>query len=524
MKRITNISVRNMLGANEVNIRVGNVTLIAGPNKAGKTSTLDAIAYCITGDKYRNLTPIKKSDVLAGEVLSESHVVIHGAEGVMAAVVDGKPSGSVGEYRPVTVIPGHYAGLSRDHRIQVLLSACGIVIDPREVIAQISGLSKEQADTVISRAIIDLDTAESYCRESARKYKARWQGITGQEWGVKKAASWRPQMPDGNKAELHSKKVAIDVEITMERGRYNKLREELGAAKAAESVVPQRSLEVIDALRAAEQKEIDRLTLITGTQGTIEPCPHCGAMVVRPAAGGALRKAADDEKYIPEASKELIACRQRLNTLDSERARAQGALALQADHRPVATIEADIAESARLGKQHAADLDKIVSTLSAIEAAEADLAASIEAHQSIVAMLAAADELSPSGFRQRKLSAAVTMVNAALPALGPYRLDEDGAVVGFEREASIGRQLDVSWLSKSEQWRANAAVAMALAGISGRSLVLLDEFDVIEPAGRMDVLDEIVRWSSERSVQVIIAATLKGPPAIDGISVNWIGG
>jgi hypothetical protein len=109
------------------------------------------------------------------------------------------------------------------------------------------------------------------------------------------------------------------------------------------------------------------------------------------------------------------------------------------------------------------------------------------------------------------------MVNAAMPEFSEYSLrDDGGALWGSENRT-------VDWLSKSEQWRANSALSLALSAVSGATVVLLDALDVIEPADRMDVLRKIDSWARPRGVQVIISATLKAAPNIDFLTTHWMG-
>lgn len=516
MNKITNVKINNIIGIDRANIPIGdNITLICGPNASGKSSALDALAYTITGHKHRNLMPIKPNEVLAGEILADCSVEVWSGDELIASVIDGQVQGG-GAHSRATVVPGAFmAGKPKD-RVSFLLSACGIKIDPREVVAGITGLSEEDSAAILQRANIDLDTAEAWCRDNARKRKARWQAITGEEWGAKKAASWKRRPPEGDVEALERELSEVSAAAETMRAQAAKLAEEFGAALAAEQQVTARLPDEIRAERSELEIEIARLEEAVGSSGTVEPCPHCGQLVARPPTGGPLRKATN-ETTSPQVEKELSDKRARARLLDIEILRAQAQLDLRAEHRPTDVISNERGicnrEAGRL-VMRANELQTLIDTING--AAAATKAAQAE-HVALTALLAAADELSPTGYPARKLRAAIGMVNAAMPEFSSLILLDDGTT------AWAGHKRAIDWLSKSEAWRANAALSMALSAVSGATVVLLDEFDVVEPAHRMDVLRQIDSWARPRGIQVIIAATLKSEPNINSIATYWMG-
>lgn len=514
MNKITQLNINNVIGIDRARIAIGdNITLICGPNASGKSSALDTLAYLITGQKHRNLSPIKANEVLAGEVLADCSAELWSGDEMVAGIVDGKLVGGAAHSR-AAVIPGAFMSGKPKDRITFLLAACGIRIDAREAVAGIAGLSVTDAESIAQRAQIDLDTAEEWCRDQARKRKSRWQAITGEEWGAKKAARWKRQPPEGDIATLELQIANDSAIVSAARAQAANLSEELGAAVAAEQAATLRKPEEIQAAITAVDSEISALEEIT--VGIVEPCPHCGAMVSRPATGGALRKASSVPAH-PMHQTELNAKRQRAKELQLELTRAQAQLELRAEHRPSATIMGERDHANKEAGRITLKLSELQTLIDTIKGAECATNAAQAEHIAVTALLAAAEELGPEGYRSRKLKAAVAMVNAAMPAFSDYVMVDDGTAVWGASKRSV------EWLSKSEAWRANAALSMALSAVSGATVVLLDEFDVVEPADRMTVLRHIEGWSRPRGIQVIMAATLKGPPNIDGIDSCWMG-
>lgn len=517
MNKITQLNINNVIGIDRARIPIGdNITLICGPNASGKSSALDTLAYLITGHKHRNLSPIKANESLSRDVpAAPCSAELWAGDEMVAGIIDGKLVGG-GAHSRAAVIPGAFMGGKPKDRITFLLSACGIRIDAREAVAGISGLTQAGTESIAQRAQIDLDTAEEWCRDQARKRKSRWQAITGEEWGAKKAATWKRRPPEGDVEKLEVELEENVRKVSTLREQAAKLAGEFAAAVAAEQALTLRKPEQIQAALDVINADIARLEQITGTTGTIEPCPHCGGMVVRPATGGALQKAADNTPT-PADQQLLNVCRDEARKLSLELSRAQAQLELRAEHRPSLQISEERAaanrEAGRLeivGGEIRALIDTIKGAEHATNAAQAE-------HVALSALLAAAEELGPEGYRSRKLKSAVAMVNAAMPVFSDYRMVDDGTAVWGQS----GR--GVEWCSKSEAWRANAALSMALSAVSGATVVLLDEFDVVEPAERMTVLRHIEGWSRPRGIQVIIAATLKGAPNIEGIDSVWMG-
>lgn len=517
MNKITQVNINNVIGIDRARIAIGdNITLICGPNASGKSSALDTLAYLITGAKHRNLMPIKANEVLAGEVLADCSAELWSHDEMVAGIVDGKLVGGVAHSR-AAVVPGAFMSGKPKDRIQFLLAACGIKIDAREAVAGIAGLTPEDAASITQRAQIDLDTAEEWCRDSARKRKSRWQAITGEEWGAKKASNWKRRPPEGD-IELLEINLADATRLAAAfRAQAAKLSEELGAAVAAEQALTLRKPEEIQAALDVVNADIARLEAITGTTGTVEPCPHCGEMVVRPATGGPLQKAANESPR-PVDQTILNSARLEARKLQTELTRAQAQLDLRAEHRPTAVISAERDHANKEAGRVTLQVSELQTLIDTINGAAAATKAAQAEHVALTALLAAAEELGPEGYRSRKLKAAVAMVNAAMPEFSSYVMVDDGTAVWGDVKRSV------EWLSKSEAWRANAALSMALSAVSGATVVLLDEFDLVEPAERMTVLRQIEAWSRPRGIQVIIAATLKSAPNIEGIDTYWTGG
>jgi len=84
MLRVTEITVRDVLGAREVGIEAGEITVISGKNGTGKTSVLEAVKTAVGGGKLANLARIDDEETKPEVVL-----VLDGDEGHFRIEKDG---------------------------------------------------------------------------------------------------------------------------------------------------------------------------------------------------------------------------------------------------------------------------------------------------------------------------------------------------------------------------------------------------------------------------------------------------
>jgi hypothetical protein len=93
-------------------------------------------------------------------------------------------------------------------------------------------------------------------------------------------------------------------------------------------------------------------------------------------------------------------------------------------------------------------------------------------------------------------------------------------VVGDDMEVRYGT-IAYPLASTSQQWRMRMAIGYALAVMSGLEVLVLDDFDCVEPAARGKILE----WLSVMcDVQTVLCATLKAKPDLPApFQVHWMG-
>ena len=103
------------------------------------------------------------------------------------------------------------------------------------------------------------------------------------------------------------------------------------------------------------------------------------------------------------------------------------------------------------------------------------------------------------------------------------------SAAAYGKPVQIGEDMEL-WLgstrygllSRSQQWRVELALGMALAA-ERVGIVLMDEFDLVQLSDRGEILQLV---SEQEGVQVVLGATLKGAPELPeemGIHTVWLG-
>ena len=145
------------------------------------------------------------------------------------------------------------------------------------------------------------------------------------------------------------------------------------------------------------------------------------------------------------------------------------------------------------------------------------------AHADVMAWDALGDALSPDGLP-------ATLLARALDPLNERLLQSSGdaawpqVVVHSDMRITAALR-DYRLLSVSERWRVDAMIAEAISHLSGMRLLVLDGFDVLEPAARGDLigwLDVLVEQNELDTA--LLFGTLKEPPKglPESIGVHWI--
>lgn len=544
--RIEKFNAKSFLGLSLLSIDLPQgLSFIVGQNGTGKTSLLDGIRFALTGEKLRGAK--LKSDL--------SSLIRQGAkEGSVAVVVDGQKytrSLKTGESNIAVPLPEaapyvldaqRFGALTLEDRRRFLFDLMQVETS-HTAVAEL--LRKAEVRTDVIDEVLPLlrggfEGAEKYATNKTAEARGAWKQVTSEVYGDKKAEGWQPKeapLLDGESDEALTKRSAS---LSDAESKLTGATKELGAAEARTKAANNPDL---DKARTnlpqwlAKQKigrdretalvaEIEALKAKASEAGGVyQPCPACGVCLLMDhgvlkeakAPGGDQIQAGAD---LVDARAELDTVREALKKIDNNIRIAQGLIA------DAEGAGGDPAELAAKVKQLEGDLGRARLARSTLDIREKERelfgAKTREAqkhHEDVQAWKLCTDQLSPSGIPAALLAQALYPLNMQLGAASDLT-EWSRVTINPDMTITYGTIL-YALCSKSERWRCDAMIADALARLSGVKVLLLDEFDILDSAGRSTAMQWLIAIAPEYDT-LIVAATLKALPAIEGVNAIWL--
>ena len=477
--KITGLNIQNFLGAKSVEIKIDRpVTLFAGRNGSGKSSTQEAIRMALTGEAVR--VGLKKD---YGQLITEgaesgfAEVEIDGTVRSFVTLPDGKTT-PLTEYVPPKALPyvldaQRFAKLEPNERRAFLFGLMGLSAGGDEVKKRMlaKGCNDQKVESIMPMLRSGFDAAHKEAQAKARDEKAAWRTITGETYGDKKAASWaaeKPAFDAGALADLQQRLAATDAGLAAANQRMGALHadhkrhaeaaqrladlREKGSryARVADKLVRDKAelkeweAKVEDARqRAAGGRKVglvhDLARALFNLLDTGEPC------TVRPgedpkidAANHALNAYENEHGSIKSSGADDIEARNKLPEYENALRLLQSAVAndkrdlaeADAAAKAIAELEAAVGSAPDEAEIHAArkHLDDLKAERSDIAAklagqqdaerqakqADGRTAKALAAHESVLAWVAIADALAPDGIPGEMLAEALEPINDRL--------------------------------------------------------------------------------------------------------------
>ena len=547
------LRIENLLGVKHAEIDLDGIVEVVGANASGKSS----LAACAQAVLAHDQNP------LGVPATQAARVYLRDGEDEGLAEMDGvewRPgkgltvtNGAVALSRPEAVgLVDYTAKRGEKERLESLQSA---LLPPAEQIIDavrnrlleympahdVNGLMKIVGER-------GFDAAAAVYAERGRESKRQWQDIAGRTYGARVASDWRP---DGWLADMDAMTTQQAEEaVTAAREQLATLHQvqavtEAEAQSAGEARDALPGLEM--ALQAADEKaqairaDLEGLPLgstrraVNDKQAEINgmrvlaretahlSCPHCQRAVVM-GSGGALEKydeevsrlyreeaqakAAEAEgllaKLISEhgavqkATTEAMAL---LSTAEHEAGVAKTALAVAEKMALNADAEVDTADRRAdlMQAEQAVDDAKRISGMVSAEAQAASLSETIARYAEIVRALG------PQGVRAQMMEAGLRKLNQGLSIIG--QVAEWPIVEVGDKGAAMWDGRPVQLCSASEQWRAQAAIQLTLAAMTGSQAVVLDRADLLDPSNREGLVRAVQRVSGKTGIAVLLCST-----------------
>lgn len=580
--KITRIETKNFIGARAVDVSLTRpVNIFSGSNYAGKSSLQEAIRMALTGESVR--VGLKKDYaklITEGADSGFASVIVEGKESAITL-----PNGSMQGNVPHPALPyvldaQRFAKLDPNERRAFLFGLMGLSAGGAEVKKRLiaKGCNETKVDAVIPLLRAGFYAACKEAQTRSRESKAQWKTITGGEtYGSQKATTWKAQKPtvdpDGlDQAMADLAKIEGEIEAGTKRlgelhGLAQKAAEQDGKLAELRGKA-EKYARIQDKLNRDESELIEWEKKVSETErkagcgkktGLVHDLAYALIeMIDEPQPLGIDRPAylaANEaiESYTfeygeivsggesdPEAAIKLPEYQASLKLTQNAVANGKRDLAIadaaaQAlksleDETPEAVRDDEInalksrIDALKHGRGNQKSAIKMLEE-SARRAAEADdkTKRAADLHADVQQWEEIADALSPSGIPGEMLAEALTPLNerlkysSGISEWADVSVAQDMQVLANDRPYAL--------LSESEKWRADAMIAEAVSHLSGLKLLVLDRFDVLDLAGRSDLIAWLEALAQDNEIDTaLIFGTLKAMPSNipETIAAHWI--
>ena len=553
--KLTSLQIENVLGVKRASIHTDKgVIFVAGQNGAGKSSIGEAIRQAFTGEAKRvglkkEYPALLHNGAAAGSVVAEFDT---GA--VALTLPDGKGTDfSCSPAMAICLEPHRFAAMDAKETRKFLFSLMGVKMSSAAIKERLIArkVDAAKADLVVPLLAAGFDSACTEAKARARDSKASWRTITGETYGGNKAEGWTCA---GSATVRENTQIDIgpfDAQIEAKTKELGGLQaQHLAHAQAVEELEQAKekaaSIERIAAKLAADRKSLaEWAETLEETKAKASgeatehalTCPHCSGLVVL--------NRGELHAYTPPTKQADLEAVANL----PEHQKAHDLMA-----RAVANGERDLA-AANAAAQRAKDLEKSTSeyvSLGTLEglsdeidelkakraqaqalnqaARDADqkVAQAVQKtkqaadhHEDVKAWEEISDALAPDGIPAEFLAEAIKPFNEALAELSQVA-GWPTVAIDNDMNITVGGRAYVM-RSESEQWRADAIIAAAIAQ-RGPKFIMLDRFDVLDTQGRTDALYFLSDLDAA-GVGALVMGTLKAVPAgLDALGIEgvWI--
>lgn len=433
------------------------------------------------------------------------------------------------------------------------------------------GCDGAMIDRVLPLMRSGFPAAHEEAKSKATAAKGAWRAVTGENYGSEKVKTWRATVPPYDPAvskALATELEHADIALSQWQQQIGGLRAQQQHRMALQAKIPglQEQASAIQRIQTRIDTDTPRLTewadkvkvlQARAAGGSVERVGVVHDLARSLHAYTTLSTGVDADSVVGLAAQRALSAyvsqhgpvvaakavgsvdteaREQLPKAEEAHALLERLLAnsrrdLDAAKRAQAELQAAQAELAE-----PFDIAALTSAEGQVQAITADrkvIVAKLDAQKSIKAVVDAADKKTADAAAHAADVAAWDAIAAALApdgipaellteALGPIndRLAQSEAdaqwpsvVIGADMALTVGGRA-YSLISESEQWRADAMVAEAIAHISGARLLVLDRFDVLDLPGRSDLIAWLDVLADAGEIDTaLIFGTLKALPA-----------
>lgn len=526
-----NLKIRNFRGIEHAEINLDGISLITGPNAAGKTSIAQALGALLTGETspIHGMNKKDLSQLLRGGGVCE--ISLSDDEGKTSILypaaqieTEGKPASA----SAVACGKVNIATLSTKDRSEFLGRLLNTEPTKDEVIEAclLIDISPEHAEALWSKINLEgWDGAWASIKEKGAQMKGQWLEISGEQYGSKKAESWLPENWESDlegtsedtllalvteakeiaEAAIASEAVDDNFRARLETSAANApmLRDKVAEAEKKHAFLGEKMVAALAKKNALPKPGVPEQTVA---------CPSCETPLVIHGAKLALpREDASDDGSAVAAIKDVeveisrISKTQQQLGLDQLRKdlgvveRDEEHLAKINEEAPRKSQSSEVINKTREDRQHAEN------RLSAFQRkTKADLRhISIGTNAEVLALIA------PDGLKKKALTKALADFNAALATLAS-QAGWDPCII--ENDLSVWFGTRPYYLcSQSEQYRAWVQLNAAVSAIDGSDVLILDSADVLNRDGRNGLFALLSNQEIPSLVCMTLVTVANGP-------------
>lgn len=498
-------TVSNYRGIERAEIDIDDgVTLVAGHNGQGKSSTAEGLASLLSGNPLPPGIELKKTEM--------QQLVKRGAkEGSLRLVTQGGtqsiefPSGrSAGTGHPLEIggtATGsiRFTGMDDKNKaklIQHFLKSEPTDDDLRFAMSE-KGVESELVRVAGKVKAEGWDAAHKYEAEIATRSKGAWTQVTKRNYGSKIAEDFVPENYDkfelenlvleDTKASLAEAEQDLRLAIEAKAVAGSRFKELQVLAGTLDDVI-MRQLAADKAAKKADEEFADFNKMVRPVAPQTMECPHCRGEVAlkagklekvesdgkQPSAASIKRKQEEHDQRLADIQKRRMDAFELVNKLKNERADVDAAQT---------EIESMTGEISDLTPEQA---EQRVQEFKGLIVAHATYMEARKIALTITRALEIALILAPNGLRQIKLANSIGVFNNELDGL---------CAAAKWRRVIINDDLSVTYggtnyqlLSESERYRADTVLKVGFAKRAESPVVICDGADILDSQGRMGLV------------------------------------
>lgn len=563
--RLTAIRAENYLRLREIDVSLKHpITLFCGDNDVGKSSIQNAMRLALAREgvrvKYKKdwSTLVRIGAKNASVVVEWANGKIPGRAAIALPSGDGKCEPEIPAAVPFVLDAARFAGLVETERRKFLYDLIGVKVDLSSVKERL--LKKECRRDIVEQVVPILrtgfDSAHTYAADRQKEFRGRWCQITGEDYGHKKADSWRAPLTasEVNREEINGLQDSItniSTEITQttkaigageaylqHKSRYDS---EAKGLKDLAGQVARRKKAMDEAERAVGKSrttfEADEAKLADARlQG--QPCPECGAVLAMRPEGKLVacqavgkQQVAALEQAVQDARNASRICTETFTKAKTDweaSVRAAETLAQLEQAMGTPTTEEALAKLKEQSASLEHDVESLTSKLTElqqqvknVEKAKQATTDAKQAHQLVEAWGQIATALAPDGIPGDLLAEALGPINRRLKKSADSTT-WPAVSIREDMEIIVGG-IPYHLCGESVKWRSDAMLAEAISNAANVKMLVLDRLDVLHPDRRGDAINWFHELVEQDGYETILAfATLKKKPELDGVNVYWL--